>query len=145
LIELTEGVLQSVHAHAARSYRDEACGILLGTAEGLDKTVLAAVPMDNRCASTTRDRSFLMSASDYRWAEMLAERKGLTLVGIYHSHPDHPALASERDRIQALPFFSYVIVSVVAAEPRQTRSFVLSDDRSRFNEETIALLETDSR
>lgn len=143
MIRLSGKSLRSVRRHAVRTYRDEACGLLLGNVAGLHKTVLATVPVENRAVNTTRDR-YLVSATDYTMVEKLAERIGLSVVGIYHSHPDHPAIPSERDRVQALPFFSYVITSVVAAETRQTRSFVLSDDRKRFAEESIVLSEADS-
>ena len=36
---------------------------------------------------------------------------GLTVLGFYHSHPDHPARPSETDRRHAWPYYSYVIVA----------------------------------
>ena len=48
---------------------------------------------------------------------------GLELLGFYHSHPDHPARPSQYDLDHAWPSFSYVIVSVMAGEPADMRSW----------------------
>jgi proteasome lid subunit RPN8/RPN11 len=56
------------------------------------------------------------------------------LLGIYHSHPNHPAIPSEHDRVAAQPFFSYVIISVENGVVKNTRSWVLNSD-SQFDEE----------
>ena len=62
---------------------------------------------------------------------------GLSLLGFYHSHPDHPAYPSDYDREHAFPFFSYVIVEVDHRQSKALRSFVLSSDRSEFLEEDV--------
>jgi proteasome lid subunit RPN8/RPN11 len=64
-------------------------------------------------------------------------KRGLDVVGYYHSHPDHPARPSEYDRAHAWPWYSYVIVSVERGEPKAMTSWMLSEDRSRFDEETL--------
>jgi proteasome lid subunit RPN8/RPN11 len=79
----------------------------------------------------------VVTASDYRRAEADASRSGLTLLGFYHSHPDHPAYPSAYDLEHAFPFFSYVILAVEGGEPKDMRSFVLSEDRSEFLEESL--------
>jgi len=61
------------------------------------------------------------------------------LVGIFHSHPDHPAQASEFDREWAMPWFSYLITSVQDGKAGETRSWRLSDDRAGFVEEEIRM------
>jgi proteasome lid subunit RPN8/RPN11 len=59
------------------------------------------------------------------------------VVGYYHSHPDHPARPSGYDRDHAWPWYSYVIVSVEAGSARDTRSWVLDDDRATFQPENL--------
>jgi proteasome lid subunit RPN8/RPN11 len=58
-------------------------------------------------------------------------------LGVYHSHPKHPAIPSEHDRKAAQPFFSYVIVSVMSNDDITVRSWLLNDDQ-QFDEEKIA-------
>ena len=78
-----------------------------------------------------------MRPDDYRVAEKRAREAGLDLLGFYHSHPDHPARPSQYDLDHAWPFFSYVIVSVMAGEDKLLTSWRLKDDRSAFDEETV--------
>ena len=64
------------------------------------------------------------------------------LLGFYHSHPDHPARPSQYDLDHALPFFSYVIISVTSATLGDVRSWRLRDDRSAFDEEILVNLQS---
>jgi proteasome lid subunit RPN8/RPN11 len=69
--------------------------------------------------------------------ELEADRRGLVVLGFYHSHPDHPAVPSEFDRQHAWPNLHYVIVTVDAGAPREMTSWLLSEDRSIMREEAI--------
>jgi proteasome lid subunit RPN8/RPN11 len=66
-----------------------------------------------------------------------ADRLGLELVGVSHSHPDHPNLPSEFDRQWAWPNFSYLITSVVEGNAVESRSWRLNEDRASFSEEDL--------
>jgi proteasome lid subunit RPN8/RPN11 len=72
-------------------------------------------------------------------AEQEAESLGLDLIGVFHSHPDHPAVASEFDLEWALPWFSYLITAVQHGRARQSRSWRLDDDRTQMCEEAITI------
>jgi proteasome lid subunit RPN8/RPN11 len=61
------------------------------------------------------------------------------MLGIYHSHPNHPAIPSERDRLAAQPYFSYVIISVMKGKTDQIRSWRLNET-SHFEEENISTI-----
>jgi proteasome lid subunit RPN8/RPN11 len=136
VIALSNGAVAAIREHGRESYRDEACGALYGAIDGDEKNVLRAAPLPNS-RGDQRHRRFVVTADDYRRCEAEAAESGLTLLGFYHSHPDHPAYPSTYDLEHAFPFFSYVIVSVTEGEPGDMRSFVLSDDRREFLEETV--------
>jgi proteasome lid subunit RPN8/RPN11 len=136
MIVLPDEAVDAIRRHGRESYRDEACGVLYGTLGAGAKHVVRADPMANS-REDERHRRFIVTPDDYRRAEAEASRSGLSLLGFYHSHPDHPAYPSAYDLEHALPFFSYVIVSVEKGEPGAMRSFVLSEDRSEFREEPI--------
>ena len=68
-----------------------------------------------------------------------ADRLGLEMLGVFHSHPDHPNLPSEFDRQWAWPNFSYLITSVVEGKAVDSRSWRLSEDRTSFSEEIIEI------
>ena len=136
MILLPDEAVEAIRLHGRQSYRDEACGVLYGDMAADGKHVLRAAPMVN-ASEDERHRRFVVTASDYRRAEAEASRSGLTLLGFYHSHPDHPAYPSAYDLEHAFPFFSYVILAVEGGEPKDMRSFVLSEDRSEFLEESL--------
>ena len=152
-LELAQQHLDSIRAHGARDYPNECCGILFGSAEGNVKKVVEVVslpnlrldsaraqevlPLDEPGSESERNR-FLIDPMEQLKAEKEARSRGLDVVGYYHSHPDHPARPSEYDRVHAWPWYSYVIVSVERGEPKALTSWVLSEDRSRFDEEPIA-------
>jgi proteasome lid subunit RPN8/RPN11 len=131
--------LAAIHRHAASTYPEECCGILVGRqaedpAEGASvERVLCA---ENAREDRRRDR-FLIAPGAILEAHREARAAGLDVVGYYHSHPDHRAEPSEVDREHAWPGLSYVIVAVQGGKVGTTRSWRLTDDRLRFEEEDI--------
>jgi proteasome lid subunit RPN8/RPN11 len=73
-------------------------------------------------------------------SEQEAARLGLDVVGVFHSHPDHPNQPSEFDREWAMPWFSYIITSVNQGSAIASRSWRLTDDRDQFLEENIQVI-----
>ncbi|MEM9214524.1 MAG: M67 family metallopeptidase [Cyanobacteria bacterium P01_F01_bin.150] len=84
---------------------------------------------------TTR-RRYWIDPKDMLAAQKYARNNGLNIIGIYHSHPDHPAVPSECDRACAWPEYSYIIVSVPAGKASDVFSWVL-DDQHQFQLEEI--------
>lgn len=138
-LRLNERELERIHEEGRRAYPHECCGALLGHVEDGRKSVAELLPLANRREDSPRDR-FLITAEDWKQAEVEAKKRGLELIGFYHSHPDHPARPSDFDREQAWPWYSYVIVSVTQGGVREATSWVLAEDRAQFLPETIALL-----
>lgn len=120
--------LREMIAHAEDAYPFECCGALIGPG-GRVARVLA---LPNTTSEGPR-RRFLVGPDDYRRAEAAARQAGLTLLGFYHSHPDHPAAPSEVDLAQAWPAFFYVILSVGDGRARELTAWCLRDDRSAFD------------
>ena len=77
----------------------------------------------------------------FRRAQERLDRDGLEVIGVYHSHPDHPPAPSAFDRDHAWPWLSYVIVGVGAGHAGDPKSWVLADDRGTFAEESITIEE----
>lgn len=133
--EINNTVRQAIAAHGESLYPHECCGFLFGKDTDEGRTIDGYLTVENR-RTDNRERRFLVSPEDYLHAERYAEEKGIQLLGIYHSHPDHPAIPSEHDRVQAMPFFSYVIVSVEKGKSVDLRSWLL-DPKFQFQEEII--------
>jgi proteasome lid subunit RPN8/RPN11 len=137
MLKLSGDLTERIRAHAAQSYPYECCGALLGAEQEDGRVVRDLVMLDNQRDDSPRNR-FLVRPEDVLRVEKAARERGLDLLGWYHSHPDAPARPSEFDREHAWPWYSYVIVSVEAGEPRRMTSWRLTDDRVRFDDEAIA-------
>ncbi len=126
---------QRIIIDGIRTFPDECCGFLLGTEEGDRREITQILTVKNARKGDKR-RRFEITAQDYLAAEDTAFEKNLMLLGVYHSHPDHPSVPSEHDRKVAQPFFSYVIVSIVKGRFSSLQSWRLNDD-FQFEEEEI--------
>ncbi|HJY35701.1 MAG TPA: M67 family metallopeptidase [Vicinamibacterales bacterium] len=133
-LRLGSGVLEAIQQHGRETYPHECCGALIGR----DGEVASTVALPNITEEGPR-RRFRVSDADYMKVERAASAANADLLGFYHSHPDHPARPSQYDLDHALPFFSYVIISVASGTPGDVRSWKLRDDRSAFDEEPLNL------
>ncbi len=116
------------------SYPFEACGVMIGRAGRRTVTVEDVFHARNLNTARARDR-FLLDPEDHLAADRVARRRGLDVVGFWHSHPDHPARPSATDLEQAWEDHSYLIVSTAAYGANDLRSWRLHD--GRFLEEKI--------
>jgi proteasome lid subunit RPN8/RPN11 len=99
-------------AHAYRGLPDEACGLLVGPAGGDD--VVRFEP----CANAARSAKVYTIADDE--LDAVAERAladGLDVLGTMHSHTHTEAYPSPTDQTMALPWWTYVIVSLRLDHP----------------------------
>ncbi len=136
-LDISKELLDQVHAHGEKAYPEEGAGFLLGNAGRVERIL----PLENSREDGARHNRFLITPEDYLQAELTADRLGLNLIGVFHSHPDCPNVPSEYDREWAQPFFSYIITTVNQGKAIESRSWRLLEDRSRFEEETIQISE----
>ena len=127
-----------MHSHALTSYPEECCGFLFGNEDkDVNREILEIMSVENM-QDSNRKRRFQIDPLDYMKAENMADKLDLRLLGIYHTHPNHPARPSEHDRKQALPYFSYIIMSVSENCVDDTTSWLLNDEKN-FEEEILSL------
>lgn len=141
-LEIPLRILTQIHAHGEASYPQEGVGLLLGIMGGGRRRVKDVLALPNVREVSARHNRYLVSPQDTLCAEEEAERRGLDVIGVFHSHPDHPNRPSEFDREWALPWFSYVITSVQQGRAVESRSWRLTEDRSDFEEEQIVTLDS---
>ena len=137
---LSSIILKDIHTHGEDAYPDEGAGLLLGSIEGESKMVVGILPIMNAREDSARHNRYLLTPQDYLRGEQEAARRGLDVLGVFHSHPDHPNQPSEFDRDWAMPWFSYIITSVQKGKAVESRSWLLLEDRSAFKEESIELI-----
>lgn len=140
MLELTAEIMAQIQAHGETAYPEEGAGFLLGKVEGQRRVVSAILTLANAREDTARHNRYLLTPQDYLQGEEEAMRSGLDLLGVFHSHPDHPNRPSEYDREWAMPWFSYLITSVNVGQALESRSWRLEEDRSMFREESIAVI-----
>lgn len=121
---------------AVNTFPDECCGFMFGTEDGEANRIITEIQPVNNAKEGDKRRRFEIAPLDYLKAEQYAEENNRILLGIYHSHPNHPAIPSEHDRKAAQPYFSYVIVSVLNNEIITLRSWRLNEEE-QFEEEKI--------
>ena len=139
-METTPDILDEIRAHGADAYPEEGCGFLLGTVTDTGTNRVTALRRATNRHPEWRTRRYQLTADDYRDADAAAQERGLDVVGIYHSHPDHPAEPSETDLEEAtFPGYTYVIVSVHDGAPENLTAWTLAPDRSEFRREEIAV------
>ncbi len=138
-IRLTPDLLEAIEGHAESAYPEEGAGLLLGEVHGEHRRVTELLPLPNRYAPESRTRRYQIDARDMLAAEDQAEARGLDILGVFHSHPDHPARPSDFDLEWALPWYSYLITSVVQGHARETLAWKLRDQRDRFEPQEIRI------
>lgn len=141
-----------MQTHAESTYPEECCGLLLGHLSGESRTLIEILPTENSWGEETavafqsvdglsKQKSSKRNRFSIAPQVMLKVQKevrdrNLNIIGIYHSHTDHPAVPSEFDRVIAWPQYSYIIVSVQQGLACDLKSWSL-DDNHQFQPEEI--------
>ena len=133
-LELDATLQESLRAWAGAGYPHECCGLLLGRAGDDVVRVEEVVQARNANAQRRHDR-YEIDPEDFLRADALSRQRGLDIVGVWHTHPDHPARPSETDRESAWPGWSYLILAVGAEGVQAMRSWRL--DGGAFVEEAL--------
>ncbi len=141
MLFLSQEILKRIHQHGEQAYPEEGAGLLLGETKGNEQQVREIVTLTNEREGDARHNRYQLSPQDYLMGEQLADRMGLDVLGVFHSHPDHPNQPSEFDRQWAWPNFSYLITSVVQGVAVESRSWRLNEDRASFSEEKVEVIE----
>lgn len=115
-------------------YPLETCGLLVGQARKNGAQVSQVTQARNLNEARAHDR-YELDPGDFLLTDERARASGLEIVGVWHSHPDHPAHPSETDRAAAWEGWSYVIVSVTRDGIADVRAWRLNSNQ--FVEEPI--------
>ncbi|EKQ69063.1 putative metal-dependent protease of the PAD1/JAB1 superfamily [Leptolyngbyaceae cyanobacterium JSC-12] len=147
--------LQVMRSHAEQAYPNECCGFILGIlGQHTVKQVVEIRAVENAWDKAAAldlqtcglDDELPQSKTHRYWVDPQetlavmreARSRNLDIIGIYHSHPDHPAVPSECDRQLAWRQYSYVIISVQQGAAQELSSWQLSEVH-QFQPEAIKL------
>lgn len=135
VVRISRSSYDGIIAHAEEGFPHEICGVLLGNN--------GTVTHFRRCRNLNTERAhdrYELDPVSFNEADEWGRQNGLEILGIYHSHPDHPSIASETDRINAWPEWVYMIFSINGGKYNDARAWVLEDFDSKFNEEPIEIV-----
>ena len=140
MLTITPTQLTLIQDHSLKDYPHECVGALLGTVDSATghKFCIELITLENT-STENKQRRFAITDQDYKWLEEQAKDKQLSLLGFYHSHPDHPAQPSETDLKFAWPFFSYLIQSVNKETAIDCLSYVLDVATGQFVSEELVV------
>ncbi|NEP62727.1 MAG: M67 family metallopeptidase [Symploca sp. SIO2G7] len=154
---LTQAHIKTMQAHAEQAYPREGCGLLIGEFNLVtdEKTLVHLSFLDNAWTAQVADdlevhghrdstamdqtRRYWIDPKDLLMAQRQARADGLTIIGVYHSHPEAEALPSECDRRLAWPTYAYIIVSVCNGVAVNLKNWQL-DSHHQFQPEPMKIV-----
>ena len=136
MVRIFKSAYDGIIKHAEAGFPHEVCGVLMGT----DGKITHYRECRNLNTERAHDR-YDLDPESFKEADEWARGNGLEIVGIYHSHPDHPSIASETDRQRAWPEWVYMIFSINGGRYNDARAWVLEDFDSKFMEVAVELEE----
>lgn len=133
-LRLSSAIQANLKQWVTAGYPRETCGVLTGRQFEGEVLVAGVVQARNLNYKRSNDR-YELDPADFLAADQQARAQGLEIVGIWHSHPDHPACPSETDRQAAWDGYSYLIAAVTGDGVTDLRSWRLQG--TEFVEEEI--------
>jgi len=122
MLAMTKGTFAEMIGHAYDGYPLEACGLLIGRGDKVERFIACT----NEAASA---RVYTIPAKELLVADREAEAAGRAIIGVFHSHTHSEPYPSPTDVEQAPdPGWHYVIVSLKRDAP-ETRSYRIVDNR----------------
>lgn len=123
MLRIPKDIHDELVAHAQAGFPLEVCGILGGS----DGTVSAIYPMTNTDAS---NEHFMMDPREQFAVVKDLRAKQISMLAIYHSHPETPARPSAEDiRLALTPDVSYVIISLADPSAPDIKSYTICDGK----------------
>ena len=123
-------------AHARETYPNECCGAMLGSTDGEQKAVRAAIRLRNVFEGAQATR-YELRPEDLLAADKAARERSMDLIGIYHSHPDCDAYFSKTDLQNSCPWYSFVVLSIQKGEFHPANSWLPNFDQSEAVKEEL--------
>jgi len=132
MLKIKQNVLNGLLDHVRNELPLEACGYLAGKAE----TILVHYAMRNVDASAVE-----YSLDPMEQFEVIRDirKRGIELLGVYHSHPTTTPRPSDKDiRLAYDPSLSYLIISLAGGQEERVKSFRICD--KNVEEEDIEII-----
>jgi proteasome lid subunit RPN8/RPN11 len=140
MLKISSKVLREIYDHTEASYPNECCGLMIGTMNETRDT--REVHAFRKCRNLNTERAhdrYEMDPMCMLKTQREFEASPWDIVGIYHSHPDHPSRPSQTDTDRAWPDYSYIIISVQKGTVAGANTWVLNEGERKFYEEPLVI------
>lgn len=137
MLLITKLLHEEICRCAENAYPNECCGLLLGESAGVLKSVKSIWKTEN--IALNEFNRYSIPPIELLKAENFVRDHGWEVLGVYHSHPDHPARPSKFDREHAILHYSYVILRVTQGQVREVTCWKLVDWDSSFDPEELRI------
>lgn len=123
--------ITKIKSHAENTYPEECCGVLIGKRE--DDMFSVDEVREMRNINENKNTRFNIDPFDLIKLEDKLDEQGRLMIGIYHSHPNHPAKPSDTDLKFAWPNLCYIITSIIDGKMDKITSWSLIDTDTQKN------------
>jgi len=139
-IRFTADSWRDLQIQAEAAYPYEGCGLLVGPASA-QLVATKIVVLRNVLRDEGRGRfDFSFSPQEFMQAQTAAEKEKLDVLGLYHTHPDHPPRPSKTDECQPmLAGWINVIAAVHGGKFKEAKAWWRDDDSSPFLEAKLEM------
>ncbi len=139
MVYISSNLVNKMLEEAKSAYPFECCGFLVGN-NSSRKEVCDIYPVENKNKERAQDR-YEIDSKKFDEIDREATKKGLNIIGIYHSHPDHPAAPSEFDKecAHAWTEYSYIIISVRNKKETEMKSWFFDQKKRMLEEEELKI------
>jgi proteasome lid subunit RPN8/RPN11 len=126
----------TIVAHAEATYPNECCGAMLGTADGDDKTVTVALPLENAYTGTrktaTKSGPKISSASSAKPASA-ASTSSASSTPIRTATPT----LSKTDLENSCPWYSFIVLSIQKGKFHHANSWLPNAEQTKAEQEPL--------
>ncbi len=142
MISLSRSCVTELFAHLETHYPHEACGVFIGKAgaAGEPAEITAVKAVANLNTERAHDR-YEMDPKGQLAAEKEARALGESILGIWHSHPDHPARPSQTDLDRAWPRYAYMIVAIQKGKASEWTTWELDETEKAFRPVVVRVVQ----
>ena len=137
-LKVSKSDVQKMFEHGEESYPYECCGVLIGI-PGVSAIVMEVRRLTN-VNKEMPTRRYDVDPLELAKADSEAEARGFEIIGIYHSHPDHPARPSKYDLNHAWRHLSYIVMSIENGKAKEITSWRLNE-KKEFEQEKLIIVE----
>ena len=139
VVEIPKFLNDKLISICEEGFPNEVCGVLIGKIINNNYKISTSMACKNLNEKRSTDR-YALNQKDYIKADKEARKQNLDIIGIYHSHPNHPAIASDTDKRLAQERYIYLIYSIYKKKYTNLLGWILNEEEDKMEGAKIEIL-----